>query len=155
MARRTHGFTLIELMITVSIVGILSAIALPEYEQLLQRSKRTEIPMNVDGVRTVEVGYQAEWGVYTSCAIQPPNVPGRVAQPFPATPFTSLDWNLLGWVPDGWAYGQYEAIAIDVEGDITSFFVNGYSDIDGDGNLAHFQASEAVKPLMMTSNLTY
>lgn len=40
--RRTSGFTLIELMITVAIVAILAAIAYPSYKQYLIRANRSE-----------------------------------------------------------------------------------------------------------------
>ena len=40
--KNSSGFTLIELMITVAIVGILTAIALPSYNQYIARAKRAE-----------------------------------------------------------------------------------------------------------------
>ena len=40
--KKSAGFTLIELMITVAIVGILAAIALPAYSQYIARGKRAE-----------------------------------------------------------------------------------------------------------------
>lgn len=48
---RTKGFTLIELMIVVAIIGILSAIAIPAYTDYITRSKIPEATSNLADLR--------------------------------------------------------------------------------------------------------
>jgi type IV pilus assembly protein PilA len=50
--RTVRGFTLIELMIAVAIVGILAATALPAYQQYTVRAKLSEVILAVSGCRT-------------------------------------------------------------------------------------------------------
>ncbi len=155
MRKSTKGFTLIELMIVVSVIGILASLAIPGYERMLLRAKRAELPLNLDGIRLSEQSYHHEWGYYTACVLAPAQIPGRNRAPFPATFTTNLDWNMLGWLPEGQIYGQYEVQTNGANGLTADLTASGFGDIDGDGNYAHFLANKASKPFMATPTNVY
>lgn len=59
-AKNKKGFTLIELMIVVAIVGILAAIAIPNFLNYQAKSQQTEAKTNLGSIFTNMVAYSAE-----------------------------------------------------------------------------------------------
>jgi type IV pilus assembly protein PilA len=55
-----QGFTLIELMIVVAILGILAAIAIPNFNAYQMKSKQSEAKVGLGAIFTAAVAYQAE-----------------------------------------------------------------------------------------------
>jgi len=58
--RKQEGFTLIELMIVVAIIGILAAIAIPNFIAYQAKSKQSESKVSLGAIFTSAVAYQAE-----------------------------------------------------------------------------------------------
>jgi len=153
--KRREGFTLIELMIVVAIIGILAAIAIPNFIKFQLRSKAGESKVNLAAIRTAEESYYAEAGTYVD---QPPapaafapgvKIPfGVVCPPPPIPPFASgMDgacW--IGWAPEGDVYYAYQivggvgaapntAISPSTRSIANSFYASAAADIDQDTNV--------------------
>ncbi len=60
------GFTLVELLIVVAIIGVLSTIGVPTYRRMIQKSKKAEAVQYLGALYTTESAFLAEFGNYGS-----------------------------------------------------------------------------------------
>jgi prepilin-type N-terminal cleavage/methylation domain-containing protein len=101
--KRIHrgGFTLIELIITVAIIGVLSATAITLFRAQQLRSKRTEAMTNVEAIAKMERGYYGENGIYPAASLAAPaGLPGQ-----------KQNWDAL-------ARGQFGPLGYEAEGTV-------------------------------------
>ncbi len=83
MKKQQSGFTLIELMIVVAIIGILAAVALPAYQDYTKRAKFSEVVIGTSGLKTaVEICAQ-DLGTNVGCT-DGQNGPGWAIDPVAA-----------------------------------------------------------------------
>lgn len=123
---KSHGFSLIELLIVIAIVAFLSAISIPSFFKFLAKSKRSEAYVTLRSLYMAERAYWVEHGKYTNM----------------------LDGaHGLGWKPEGtlqYTYGFPNSCVVGAlktpasalqNGSATDagFTVSAAGDIDGDG----------------------
>ena len=145
------GFTLIELMIVVAIIGILAAIAIPNFLRFQMKAKAAESRANLQAINNAQRSYYGDRDSFLACAISPTD--GVVGK-------SKIDWqngdgsfdndnddtdglvdfSAIGWRPTGGVYYQYQvaAGAADANGFSHEFAASAMADIDGDGTTAYF-----------------
>lgn len=138
--KRPSGFTLVELMVVVAIIGILSSVAIPSLGRLQLRSKEAEKSLVVRQVATAVEEYFVRDGRYANFVAGPDNDSWMWGAPNPPgapTPQKRLflrnftDWSKLSLRIDGALYYQYEVYAYTWRNQRYQFqWVN--SDLDGD-----------------------
>lgn len=145
--RKTRGFTLTELIILIVMVSIIGNALIPKLRQMELQAMRSEIPVNLKAIRTVEIAYRNDFGVFVTAAQYPP---------YPTTSLqtwvkpSSGGFATLGWEPEGGVRGSYAVSTTAVD-----FTAYGMSDVDGDGTQATFIATSVVEPKLTTDVNVY
>jgi type IV pilus assembly protein PilA len=148
------GFTLIELMIVVAIIGILAAVAIPAFMKYIRRSKTSEATMNIRKLYDSSVSYYQEEHAARDGQVLPRQFPVQVVSTPPAgsacdngtsrkyAPVAN-DWNNASWqalnfaVDDPLYYSyQYDSAGT---GAASSFTARANGDLNCDQVLSTFE----------------
>ncbi len=105
------GFTLVELMIVVGIIGLLAAIAVPNFISYQARSRRSEAYVNLAAVARIQSAYQAERGEFFEAGAWPDFTA------YGGLSTRKMNWDAaseaayadLGWRPEGQVFYTYES----------------------------------------------
>jgi len=137
------GFTLVELMIVVVILGILAAVAIPAFSRYVKRGKTSEATASIASMYRLQLSYyentqeRSSATTFATCPTLPAAAPSASKYPANVTLWMNISaWNTLGFVLERPHYYQYST-----DGSNTAMTARAVGDIDGDGTTSTFERS--------------
>jgi type IV pilus assembly protein PilA len=67
MRMKDEGFTLVELMVVVAIIGVLSAVAIPNFKKYQAKSKTSEAKLQLSAMYTAQQSFYSDYDTYGAC----------------------------------------------------------------------------------------
>lgn len=146
------GFTLIELMIVVAIIGILAAVAIPAFLKYIKKSKTSEATTQIRKIYDGQVAYFLIDHIdvmgsilsrqFVSAGPEPSTVPSGIR--------VQGNWSGEGWVAlkialDAPVRYRYSSVTSGT-GTNSVFTARAEGDLDGDGTTSLFQRNASINP---------
>jgi prepilin-type N-terminal cleavage/methylation domain-containing protein len=138
---RSHaGFTLVEVLIVVALVGVLASVAIPSFLSYQARTRRSEAYANLSAVARSQTALYAVKGLYHGTGLSWPD-----PLPYGGLGAHRMTWDAasesayaeLGWAPEGQVYYSYETNTPEVPGSGCTcnvcFTATAFGDVDDNG----------------------